>query len=418
MASQKEILIVGGGVIGVCSAYYLSQSGHKITILDKSSMQDGCSYGNAGMIVPSHFIPLAAPGMISQGIRWMFDAESPFYVKPRLNADLISWGLKFYKAANEKTVNAAMPVLRDLNLNSRNLYAEMAKHEDLKFAFETKGLMMLCKTEKTAEEEAHVAGIAKSLGLTARILSKSELHQLEPEVKPEVLAAVYYPGDAHLHPNQLLKGLKTYLTAKGVVFKSDTEVTGFKNENGKITEVITDKGSFKADEIVIAGGSWSQHIVKHLNLKMPLQAGKGYSITMDLPEKKLQIPSILLEARVAMTPMDNQLRIGGTMEIAGINQEINLRRVTGILKAVPDYIPSYRFSVPEKSAIWSGLRPCSPDGLPYVGRINAYGNVTIASGHAMMGLSLAPVTGKLVNDIISGEEPFIDISLLSPERYN
>ncbi len=417
MASQKEILIVGGGVIGLCSAYYLTQEGHKVTVLDKGDLSDGCSYGNAGMIVPSHFIPLAAPGMIAQGIKWMFNAESPFYVKPRLNWDLISWGLKFYKASTEAQVERAMPVLRDLNLLSRHLYAEMAKQPELSFAFESKGLLMLCKTEKMMHEEAHVAGTARALGMEAKILNQADVHELEPEVKPDVLGGIWYPGDAHLHPNQLIQSLKQWLVSKQVKLQGNTEVEGFDIQKDTISAVNTSKGKFTADEIIIAGGSWSQSIVRQLGLSMPIQAGKGYSITLPLPAKKLRTPSILTEARVAITPMGDQLRVGGTMEIGGINQNIDLRRVGGITKAVPKYLPDYQFEIPAKEQIWSGLRPCSPDGLPYLGRLNNLKNVVIASGHAMMGLSLAPVTGKLVTELVNRQSPSINLSLLSPQRY-
>jgi D-amino-acid dehydrogenase len=418
MAAQKNVLIVGGGIIGLCSAYYLIQEGHQVTVLDKSDLTDGCSFGNAGMIVPSHFIPLAAPGMIAQGIKWMFNSESPFYVKPRLNWDLISWGLKFYKAATDAQVNRAMPVLRDLNVQSRNLYAEMAKLPDLQFAFEPKGLLMLCKTEHMLEEESHVAETAHALGMEAKVMNLTEVHALEPEVKPDVLGGVFYPGDAHLHPTQLVRSLKQWLVSKGVRLQGETEAQGFDIRKDTISTVVTNRGDFKADEIVIAGGSWSQAIVRQLALRMPVQAGKGYSITMDLPAKKLRTPSILTEARVAITPMGEQLRIGGTMEIGGINQEIDLRRFGGILKSVPKYLPDYQFDIPEKKQIWSGLRPCSPDGLPYIGRLHKLKNVIIASGHAMLGLSLGPVTGKLVTELISQQSASMDISLLSPERFN
>lgn len=417
MATQKEIVIVGGGVIGLCSAYYLSQAGHQVTVLDKGDLEDGCSYGNAGMIVPSHFIPLAAPGMVAQGIKWMFNSESPFYVKPRLNLDLIQWGLKFYKMANDTHVKRSMPVLRDLNIVSRNLYAEMAKLQEFAFAFESKGLLMLCKTEHMLEEEAHVAETAHGLGMEAKVLTKKEVDELEPEVKPDVLGGIFYPGDAHLHPNQLLKGLKAYLTKRGVLLQANTIVSGFVSQKDRITEIVTNKGNIKADEVIIAGGSWSQEIVQQLGFRMPIQAGKGYSITIPLPSKKLRTPSILTEARVAITPMDHQLRVGGTMEIGGINQDIDLRRFGGIIKSLPKYLPDYQFEIPDKKQIWSGLRPCSPDGLPYIGRIQKFTNAVVASGHAMMGLSLAPVTGQLVKEIVGGEKTSVDTTLLSPERY-
>jgi D-amino-acid dehydrogenase len=416
-----QITIIGSGIIGLSSAYYLTKSGYEVTIIERGSGNDGCSFGNAGMIVPSHFIPLATPGMIEKGIRWMFNSESPFYVKPRLDWDLISWGLKFYKAANKKQVDKAMPALRDISLLSKKLYQEIAKEPDFDFAFEEKGLMMLCKTQHSFEEEAEVAEIANKLGIEAKVLSTSELHQIEDEVKPDVAGAVFYSGDTHCYPNAFVKQLKAYLQKKGVKFLYNSEVTGFEVEDGTIKKLKINHSLIHSfTHLVIATGSWSPILTKLLNLNLPMQAGKGYSVTNEQVEgKSLKIPSILLEARVAITPMsDNLIRFGGTMEIGGINDEINMNRVRGIIKSVPQFFPDYPIEIPAKEKVWYGLRPCSPDGLPYIGRTQKFKNLTIASGHAMMGLSLAPATGKLVQEIIDNEKPSVDIGLYQPERYD
>ncbi|CAH0994685.1 D-amino acid dehydrogenase [Emticicia aquatica] len=420
--------IIGSGVIGLFSAYYLTQQGHKVTIIERTNGDDGCSMGNAGMIVPSHFIPLAVPGMIEKGIRWMFNSESPFYVKPRLNLDLLSWGIKFYQAANKKQVERAMPALRDISLLSKSLYQDLAKTPNFDFAFEEKGLMMLCKTDHTFEEEIAVAKQANELGLKTKILNTNELHKLEPEVKPDVVGAVFYEGDAHLYPNQLVKNLKAYLEKQGVKFLYNTEVTGFEFEKDQVKSIkIQQKdndnchlSTINIQHLIIATGSWSPILAEMLNIGLPMQAGKGYSVTYQQNVgKNLNIPSILLEARVAITPMSDKLiRFGGTMEIGGLNDDINMNRVRGIIKAVPNYFPEYQIDMPKQEQVWYGLRPCSPDGLPYIGRTNKYKNLVVASGHAMMGLSLAPATGKLVQQIIDNQQTTIDIELYKPERYD
>jgi len=425
--------IIGSGVIGLFSAYYLSKQGYEVTIIERSNGDDGCSTGNAGMIVPSHFIPLAVPGMIEKGIKWMFNSESPFYIKPRLNLDLFSWGLKFYQAATKKQVERAMPALRDISLLSKALYQDLAKTPDLDFAFEEKGLMMLCKTEHHFDEEIEVAQQANELGLKTKILSTKELHEFEPEVKPDVAGAIFYEGDAHLYPNQLVKNLKKHLENIGVKFYYNTEVTGFELEKNEIKKInirqivgnliqnrTANRSELNTENIVIATGSWSPLLADMLNIGLPMQAGKGYSVTYEQNQgKKLNIPSILLEARVAITPMsDNLIRFGGTMEIGGLNDQINMNRVRGIIKAVPNYFPDYQIDIPQKEQVWHGLRPCSPDGLPYIGRTNKYKNLIIASGHAMMGLSLAPATGKLVQEIIDNQKNSIEIDLYKPERYD
>ncbi len=412
-----KITIVGAGVIGLCAAYYLQQAGHDIEIIDKDDLQDGCSYGNAGMVVPSHFIPLAAPGMISKGIRWMFNPESPFYIKPRLNKDLISWGLKFYKASSQKNVDLATKPLRDLNLLSKKLYQDFHKHASFQFAFEEKGLLVLFKKKETEHEEHHIAQIANQIGIKATVLTQNEIQEIEPDVKPEVLGGVLYPGDAHLDPGLFISNLKTFLLKNGANIRSKTEVLDFERKDQNIAALITSQGTIPVQQVVIAGGSWTAKILKKLNINLPLQPGKGYSITLPEPKQLPKIPSIFAEAKVAVTPMNGSLRFAGTMELAGLDQSINIRRVEGILKAIPKYYPTMEVQLPKKEKIWSGLRPCSPDGLPYIGNWPSIENLTLATGHAMMGLSLGPATGKIVCEIISKTKTSLNINIFNPTRF-
>lgn len=411
---SKHILITGGGIIGLCAAYYCQQRGHRVTVIDRKPRQrDGCSYGNAGMIVPSHFIPLAAPGMVKLGLKWMWNPESPFYIKPRLSWDLITWAWKFWRASNKPHVDRCAPLLRDLNFQSRALYEELAAqgHE---FSLVKKGLVMLCKEPRTLEEEGHMAEQARALGVPAEVLDAKGMAALEPDVTMDIAGGVYFPKDCHLSPGKLMASLESCLLAGGAEFHWDTEVTGFVREGRRIAAVKTTHGDLTADEVVIAGGSWSPLLVEGLDLQLPMQAGKGYSLTVPQPRELPQICSILTEARVAVTPMDGALRFGGTMEIAGLNEDITARRVQGIIKAAPRYYPAFK---PEDFAgiqPWRGLRPCSPDGMPYMGRTSRWSNVVIATGHAMMGLSLGPVSGKMIAECVDGTElP----ALLSPDRY-
>lgn len=418
MSQKKDILLIGGGVIGLCSAYYLLQEGHRVRILDQSDMTGGCSYGNAGMIVPSHFTPLAAPGMISKGIGWMFQPESPFYIHPRADLSLLSWGLKFYKASRQGRVDKAMPALRDLSLLSRRLYTEISQPGIFDFSFKAKGLMMLCKTETVAEEEARTAATGNRLGIEARVLNREEIRRMEPNFQPDVISAVYYPGDAHCNPGQFMQGLKSEVVSQGGEFFPNTRVNGFRTRGRTITGLDTSGGILQAGEIILCNGSESGKLGRPLGLHLFLQAGKGYSMTLEEGGSKLNYPTILCDARVTLTPMADQLRIGGTMEIGRPDQQIDPRRVRGILKAIPQYYPGFNLSKDISTRVWSGLRPCSPDGLPYLGRTGKYDNLIIATGHAMMGLSLGPATGKIVSDLVEGRKPEISLDLFSPDRYH
>ncbi len=415
---MSNIGIIGGGIIGLSSAYYLTKAGHQVTIIEQSDLKDGCSFGNAGMIVPSHLIPLAAPGMISKGIRWMFNSTSPFYVKPRLSGDLIRWGYHFYKNSTKEHVAKAAPALKEISLLSKAMYQQLAKELPFDFGYHERGLLMLYQTKETEHEEAETAALANKQGIEAHIISSEEVQKLEPEVKVKARGGVYFPGDAHITPQSLVNQLMTFLKEKHVKFQTSTTVQDFVIESGKIKTIQTDQGDFSFDDLVIATGSWSGLLAAKLDLSLPMQAGKGYSFTIPNMEKNVRTPSIFLEARVAVTPMmGNSLRFGGTMEITGVDHSISMNRVKGIVDSIPRYYPELNVPMPKVDEIWHGLRPCSPDGLPYIGRSKKIANLVLATGHSMMGLSLGPGTGKLVSELVNQEKTSIGIDAFTPERF-
>jgi D-amino-acid dehydrogenase len=414
---MSKAIIIGGGIIGLFTAYYLHKSGWEVDILEQGDLTDNCSFGNAGMITPSHFVPLASPGMVEQGIRWMFNSKSPFYVKPSLNKDLISWGFKFVKSATKKHAERSAGGLRDISMLSKSLYHDFEKDSGIDFGLKDKGILMLFKTPQVEEEELHLVEKATNLGLDAQYLTPKECRKLQPDIELDILGAVHYHCDAHLYPNKLMTGLVKYLEDAGVHIHRNTEVLKINKDGDKITSVSTKDKDFTGDAYVIAGGSWSPGIAKMAGLNIPLMPGKGYSFMVDNPVKTMTIPSILCEARVAITPMNGSIRFGGTMEIGKINKKVNMSRVKGIVESVPKYFPDLKLAVPEQKDVWFGFRPCSPDGLPYIGLSNKYKNLAIATGHAMIGLGLAPATGKLIADAFNGEKAVIDTGLFSPERY-
>lgn len=414
---MRRIGIIGGGIIGLSSAYYLTKAGHKVTIIDKGDLNEGCSFGNAGMIVPSHFIPLAAPGMISKGVRWMFNSTSPFYVKPRLNIDLFRWGYLFYRNANKSHVDAAIPALKDLSLFSKTMYQQLAEELPFDFGYKERGLLMLYQTKETEQEEIETAHLANDHGIEARVLTLDQVQELEPDVKVNARGGVYFPGDAHLTPQHLVKGLISYLKEAGTDFKSNCEVFDFQIENSQIKNLTTNLGNFSFDEVVLAAGSWSPKVASRLNLSLPMQAGKGYSFTLDNIQKNIHTPTIFLEDRVAVTPMGDSLRFGGTMEISGVNHKISMNRVKGIVDSIPKFYPDMKVDMPLKEKVWHGLRPCSPDGLPYVGRSRRIENLIVATGHAMLGISLGPGTGSVVADLVNGNKPDVELHAFKPDRF-
>ncbi len=413
---SKKIIIIGAGAIGLSCALHCARKGHRVTVIERNdALRDGCSFGNAGMIVPSHFVPLAAPGMVKLGLKWMLNPQSPFYIKPRLDVDLFDWGFKFWRASNAEHVRRSAPLLRDLSFASRALFEELAVQNE--FGLLTRGLLMLCRTQHALDDEAKFAAQANALGVPAEVLDVNQTAKLDPGVTMDVAGAVYFPKDAHFTPDRYVDVLQSQAEKLGVSFKWNTEVTGLETSAGKISAVETLHGELLADEIILCGGSWSPVIARELGLRIPIQAGKGYSLTLPQPRELPQLCSIFTEARMAVTPMGTSLRFGGTMEISGLNESISAVRVQGIIGSVAKYFPKFSAADFENIQPWRGLRPCSPDGLPYLGRTAKFSNLIIATGHAMMGMSLSPITGKIVSEIVSDEKPAFDLRLLSPDRY-
>jgi len=413
-----KAIVIGGGIIGLCSAYYLQKSGWQVTLLEKGNLEDNCSSGNMGMIVPSHFVPLASPGILPQAIKWMFNSKSPFYIKPALSWQLVNWGIKFMQHANKRDADYGAPYLRDLNVLSSHLYLELAAQPGFDFGLEQKGILMYYKTAKKREEEMRQAEKARSLGLDAEELTAQQAQLLEPDVQLDVAGAVHYHCDAHLYPNKLMEQLIRWVTQNGGTIKVNCPVTKIETGNGCIKKVYAGNESYSGDVFVITGGSWLPELGMMAGIEIPLMPGKGYSITQNDPVKRLRIPAILCEARVAITPMGRRMRYGGTMEIAAINHRININRVRGIIESVGKYFPDLGVALPESRDIWYGFRPCSPDGLPFLGRSKKLKNLVIAGGHAMMGLSMGPATGKLVAEFAMGEPPSVKADAFEPERFS
>ncbi|MBB6611569.1 FAD-dependent oxidoreductase [Pontibacter sp. Tf4] len=415
---MSNVTIIGGGIVGLFTAYYLSEEGFNVTLLDQGDMQQGCSTGNAGMIVPSHIVPLASPGMISKGLKWMFSATSPFYIHPRLDRRLLQWCLHFYRASTKQHVEHSIPYLKNLSLLSKRLYQDFAEqHPESQIGLEEKGLLMLYRTPEMEREEVEMAHLANQHGLEANVLSRQEAQQLEPDVELDVRGAVHFTGDAHLDPSKLHGFLKDYLKAKGVNMVPLARVLKFEYKGDRIQTIVTNKGGITCDQLIVCAGAWSGELADKLGIYLPMLSGKGYSF-MQQNQPALQIPAILCERKVAVTPFGEQVRFGGTMEITGTNQTINQKRVRGIFDAIPDYYANFNHTFPKQDTIWSGLRPCSPDGLPYIGATQRWSNVLFGTGHSMMGVSLAPATGKVLAEQLLNRKAQLLTDAFSPDRYN
>ncbi|HUG13198.1 MAG TPA: FAD-dependent oxidoreductase [Opitutaceae bacterium] len=420
MATGRHIVICGGGVIGLSCAYYLAREGHRVTVVERSAEgADSCAHGSAGYVSPSHVVPLAAPGMVALGIKWMLDSRSPFYVKPRFDAGFLRWSRLFWKSCSRENVERGAPVLRDLCLASRALFAEFSREVGNVFEFQERGLLNLCFTQALLDHETHgLARLANQLGIEARVLDAAATARIEPGVRMAIAGSVYFPIDAHVTPRLFMPALLEALKKFGVEFRWSTEIIGWVDGTDRALRAMrTTGGEIGGDMFVAAAGAWSPRLVDELGIRLPVEAGKGYSLTIPESPVQVSVPMILAESRVAVTPMGRALRFGGTMELTGINSTIRPERVEQIKAAARSFFPDFPANAFDGIEPWSGLRPVSPDGLPYIGRFAARPNLIAAAGHAMLGLTLAPITGALVADVVAGRTPSIPLEHLNPDRF-
>ncbi len=419
---KKKVVVVGAGVIGLHCAYYLSESGHDVTIIDKISEADesGCSYGNCGFIVPSHFIPIASPAMLKSGLRMMFDPQSPVQMSLSKNIKHYGWFYNFLKFSTSQKVNAVAPTLFQLNSDSLFLYHQFYKqHQEHRASLKHNGLLLLSTTQKGLNEEIEIAEKGIKLGASIELLNIEKLKTLEPELELDVEGGVLYNTDGMIAPEKHMHLLKEILLQKGVKFYYNQKIEDLVKKADRITKVQTLDRTFKADEFVIATGAFSQVLAKKIDLYLPVIAGKGYSVDYDNKGVFMKTPIILNEAKVAISPFQTKIRLGSGMEFNGKKGQISKSRVEAAINNTKKAIPSLNTILSETPDVWEGLRPVSPDGMPFIGRTQKAKNVLIATGHAMMGMSLGPISGRLITDFVN-ENYVIQsyMSMLDPDRFD
>lgn len=410
-----KVLVIGGGVIGVCAAYYLAETGQEVTLVEKGELAAGCSYGNAGLVTPSHSIPLAAPGALRSGLKWLLDPESPFYVRPRPDPALVGWLARFIRASRQQPMLAGLAVLSRLSLASRALFDHLAAIEGLEFGFQGRGLLLVFHSRQGLEAGREEAHLLQGYGLASRVLDGDQVRAMEPSLRPDMVGGVYFADDAHLDPAAFVRGLGGWLAGRGIGIQTGVEVVGFETGGGRVRRVQTTHGDLEADQIILAAGSWSPGLARALKLRLPIQPAKGYTLTVRRPAISPAYPLILGEARMAVTPLGERLRFGGTLELAGFDESINRRRVAALERGLRRYLVGVEAL--ELIELWRGLRPCTPDGLPILGRAPGLSNLIVAAGHAMLGMSLGPITGKLAAQLACGQTPDFDLSPLNPARF-
>ncbi len=409
---KPDVIVLGAGAIGLSAARRLARKGARVEVLDARGPAGAASAGNAGLISPSHSVPLAAPGMVAMGLKYLLDPAGPFRLTPRLDPHLWSWLWRFARHCTAAHVDRALPILGALLQRSRALMDEEAR-ELGPIHYETKGLALLWNTPACHHDLLHEAELGHRVGLEARDLGAADLVALDPAFDG-AKGALYWPGDAHLDPKTYTEALAKDFEAHGGLLRR-VDALALVMEDGQFRGVRTPEGLFEAEDCLVAAGAWSAKLLRPHGFALPLEAGRGFSLTFPGNAPNLKVPAILSEARVAVTPMGGRLRLGGTMELSGLDETLVPRRLKALAEAWPQYGLKAPVGDASKAEPWSGLRPCSADGLPYLGRVAP--NLAVATGHSMLGISLAAVTGELMADLMRGVKPSLDLAPLDPRRF-
>lgn len=420
---DPDVLVIGGGVAGLFCAYFLRLRGARVTVVERGQVggPQSCSYGNTGFVGTQGTTPLAEPGVMAQGLRWLLDPRSPFYIRPRWDGELLAWLWYFRRACSAETALAGSRVLLDLKRQSMRILRDLCDGDDgFAGCLLQNGMLVAYKTAAAFARARESARGARLAGVPLRVLSAADLAGLDPGARFEVAGALLNEEGAYLRVPEFVSRLGQLLARMSVRVHPDTEVTGFEAADDRVRQVRTTRGDFRPREVIVAAGAWSAECVRGLGVRLQLQPAKGYSVTVRTPVGAPRLPVLLSEGKVAVTPFGDTVRFGGTLELsglsgAGLNVGISRRRVTGIERTVRSYLP--QLGPTETVAEWSGLRSCAPDGLPFTGRVPGYRNLSVCCGHSHVGLGLAPATGLLMAQLISDGRPGIDPAPLRADRF-
>jgi len=405
--SPRRAVVVGGGVIGIACAHYLARAGWLVTIVERGTLGGGSTDGNCGLVCPSHVLPLAEPGAIGRTLGLMMKRDSPFAIRPRLDPAFWAWLARFALRCNRRDMLAAGRGIQPLLESSMALYKDLVDREGIACEWEARGLLYAYRSPAALDAYAATDRLlSDSFHCGARRLDGYELAAFEPALKPGLAGGWYYEEDAHLRPDVLVASWRRALEAAGVAIREGQTFEGFRRESSRAIAVTTDRGEVPADSFVVAAGAWTPLLNRHLGCKIPIEPGKGYSLTMPRPAACPAIPIIFPETRVAATPFRSGYRLGSTMEFAGYDSTLNPRRLQLLKDGAAPYLREPFCDPIERE--WYGWRPMTYDGLPIIDRSPALGNVLIAAGHNMIGLSMAPGTGRLAAELLGGEPPHID----------
>ena len=414
--ANNSVIVIGAGHIGIACAHYLQKDGYDVTVIDRSTVGGACSHANCGFLVPSHVLPLTAPEAVWTGMKSVFQPKAAFRVKPQLRAELYRWMFEFGRRCTKRQMLKAGNVLKQILDASMVEYRELFSDPAMNCEWQDKGMLFVFRNDDDLDEFGRTdAMLADEFGLAARYMDGDELVEFEPALLEDLAGAYYYEGDSHLRPDRLNTVWSEQLGKDGVSFIEQCSLDAVETLEGQVTGLLTSQGKMTADHYVFAAGAWSSQFADSLGCRIPVEPGKGYSVTMTRPEIMPTHPILLPEKHVGITPFASGYRIASMMEFSGFDDSIPRARIQQLKDSAVPYLKTPEGPVEQDT--WYGWRPMTWDSLPIIGRVPRLSNALLATGHNMLGLSLAPVTGKAIADLIAERASDLPLDALSPTRF-